>query len=127
MKHLQARLRILNAFLQDICLNIGERPTGSVNNRLAGEYIAGQFKRLGFEVETQEFNGIDWHSSATWLRMGDHQLPAFAAPYSLPCDLHAPCLLLGDIDQLDRANLRDQIAVLHGDLTREALTPKNFR
>ena len=127
MKHLQARLRILEGTLQDLCLNIGERPTGSANNRLAQEYIRHQFELQGYQVEVQEFECIDWHSSGTSLRMGDRQLQAYSAPYSLPCDLNTPFQLLGNINQLNGAELRGKIAVLHGDLTREALMPKNFR
>ncbi len=37
MPRLHPRIRIIMEFLQDLCLNIGERPTGSENNHKAQE------------------------------------------------------------------------------------------
>ncbi len=126
MKNIRPRIRIIEGFLQDLCLNIGERPTGSKNNRLAQEYLGRILQRQGYQVEYQEFDCIDWHWSSISLHLGDQSLPAFVAPYSQPCDIHAPFELIGSLEQLASADLADKIAVVYGDLTREPLLPKNF-
>jgi len=39
--------------LQDLCLNLGERPTGSENNHKAQEYVIRIFERQRYQVEHQ--------------------------------------------------------------------------
>ena len=128
MPRLHPRIRIITEFLQDLCLNIGERPTGSVNNLKAQEYIGRIFERQGYQVEYQEFDCMDWRAGSISLRAGDQSLPAYISPYSLPCDVSAQYELISSVDQLDSAGeMLDKVAILHGELTREALMPKNFR
>ncbi len=119
-------LFIIQKHLSELCSAIGPRPLGSASNQRAQAYIGREFELTGCQVEYQAFDCIDWTSGNITLHLGDRPIPAAIAPYSLPCALTAPYMCLGSLTELESSDLAGKIAVLHGDLTREALMPKNF-
>jgi len=85
------------------------------------------FLDQGYEVEFQGFDCMDWKGHDISLCFGDRSVPAVISPYSLPCDVQAESVLVENLDELVSCDLKGKIAVLHGELTREAIMPKNFR
>lgn len=105
---------------------IGARPVGSRGNQTAVDYAAAQFAALGLTVDRQEFECLDWQDSGADLFLDGQRLPAFANPYSPPCDVIARTVVAGSLAELQDSELAGRIAVLHGALTREPLFPKRF-
>ncbi|MGD1919202.1 MAG: M28 family metallopeptidase [Pleurocapsa sp.] len=120
-------LKQIEQHIHELAVNIGERPTGSVANRRAENYITQIFRRNGFQVELQKFNCIDWEKNRTTLTIKNAEVPAEPAPYSLPCDIRSSIEAIANFSQLEKADLGGKIAVLRGELTQETLMPKNFR
>ncbi len=112
--------------LQELSVRIGERPVGSANNQRAEHFISETFKASGLEVEHQEFACMDWSAGLASLRLNGVSIPAALSPYSLPCSLNAPFQLLETLEALKNSDLKGQVAVLGGELAKEALMPKNF-
>lgn len=127
MQNDEKLLKQIEQHIQELAVNIGERPTGSVANRRAENYITQVFRRNGFQVELQEFECIDWEQNQTILKVRNAEVQVEPSPYSLPCDVRARIEVLENMFQLEQANLERKIAVLRGELTKESLMPKKFR
>lgn len=117
---------LIQRHLKEICLNIGERPTGSRNNWLTAEYIAKCLSDCGFSVEKQEFPCLDWESGHVFCQVGGVDVKVFISPYSLPLRAVAPFTRAGTIEELASEKFQGKIALLTGDLCSEQLMPKNF-
>ena len=113
--------------IYELSVNIGERPTGSVANHRAENYIKEIFAKNGFQTELQAFNCIDWEKNKATLTLGGTEVSVEPSPYSLPCDIQADVEAIETIAQLERADLAGKIVMLSGELTQEPLMPKNFR
>lgn len=115
----------LQRHLHALAVAIGSRPTGSEANRRAEEYIAEAMAAAGCAVARQPFACLDWEPLGLELRLGEETLPAAINPFSPSCRVVAPLVGAGTLAEL-AADLAGKIAVLHGELTGEALFPKHF-
>ena len=112
--------------LQEVCLNIGERPTGSHNNRQLEDYARSYFEANGYDVETQRFKCMDWENKGAKLFYAGEELEVKPSYYSTACDLEAEFTALSSLAELEKCDLQGRIAVLYDELTGEQLMPKNF-
>lgn len=110
-----------------LCETIGERPTGSLNNRKAQDYIRKNLEACGYAVELQEFDVNGWIPVETRCTCAGKIIPVVANPYSPSCSVTAPAVPVKTKEELGMADLKGKIAILYGDLTREPLMPRNFR
>jgi aminopeptidase YwaD len=118
-----ARIR---AHLTELTRSPGGRPVGSAANRDAEAYIGEVLLATGYEVERQPFDCIDWRLDGIELRIDGQPRPAIANPYSPPCDITGPFVAVESLAELESAELRGRIAVLHGELTSGPLFPRNY-
>lgn len=114
-------------YLHEICREIGARPTGSNNNRRCSAYLAERFFELGFAVEREAFPCLDWHKGETRLFVGGEYIESNMSDYTLPCNVKAPLIAAGSIEELKESHLVGKILLLHGSLAAESIMPKNFR
>jgi aminopeptidase YwaD len=114
------------AYLRKLCLEISNRRVGSRGNQEATDYFAGVIASFGFEVESPEFDCIDWTQEGAQLRVAGAAFDVYASPYSLGCRLRAPLAAASTVDELEAVETSGKILLLRGDLTREHLMPKNF-
>jgi len=114
------------ACLDQLAVEIGERPVGGLNNQRAEKFISETFRTSGLDVFHQEFQCMDWEPGRVSLVLNGRSVPASHSPYTRPASVKAPFQLLETVEQLRAAELSGQIAVLGGELTREPLMPKNF-
>jgi aminopeptidase YwaD len=121
------QIHFIEKTLEELCVNIGERPLGSTNNRKAQAYIGSLFQKHGYEVEYQELDCMDWKGHDISLCLDDQLVPAVISPYSLPCNVKAESVLVGSIEELEACDIKGKVLVLHGELTKEAIMPKNFK
>ena len=119
-------LRRSSEHLRALCVEIPNRRVGSDGNRAATHYAAGQLRAFGFDVDTPDFDCIDWSESGAVLAAGSERFEAFPSPYSLGCEVEAPLATAGSLAELEAGNLPERVLLLHGELAREPLMPKNF-
>ena len=118
--------KALKMLLEEICITIGERPTGSKNNRQLENFARSYFEARGCEVETQKFKCIDWENRGAKLFFAGKELNVRPSYYSTACNLEAEYITLRTVAELGTSNLQGRIAVLHDELTEEQLMPKGF-
>ena len=117
---------VIAAHLQRLCVDIGPRPGGSAANEQAAHYIAGSLGGCGMDVEMQELPCPAWQAQSTLLELNGAPLDAAANSFSTPCDVTAPAVAVATIAELQAADLAGRIAILHGDLTANTLSPKSW-
>jgi aminopeptidase YwaD len=114
--------------LQEICNYASGRNVGTLANQRAAVYITTSLLKSGFMVETPSFTCIDWEGEGASLRVGGEEFSIFASPFSNGCKLKAPLMVAGKLEELEAfGNLSSQVLLLHGELTREQLAPRNFK
>ncbi|HCC37478.1 MAG TPA: Zn-dependent exopeptidase M28 [Treponema sp.] len=117
----------LQKHMRMLCKTIGARPAGSAKNKAAVDYVAGVLRQCGLEVRLQEFDCMDWKNFGAVLRVDGCDVPVTASEYSLPCEIEAELCCVDSVEALQNAELTGKIAVMHGDLCKEPLMPKNFQ
>ena len=113
-------------FLNTLCVDIPERNVGSEGNRRATRFFRDTVSSFGWQTESTELDVMNWSSDGASLRIGDRSFPARPSPYSLGCSVQAPLVLASSLAELQALDAAGQILVLHGDIAREQLMPKNF-
>jgi aminopeptidase YwaD len=116
----------IRAHLAELTQSPAGRPVGSAANHAAEAYITGVLREVGYEVERQPFDCIDWRLEEVGLWIDGQPQPAIANPYSPPCDVTAPVVAAGSLAELEAVELRSRIALLHGELTNGPLFPRNY-
>ena len=119
--------KLVKSWLSTLCNEIGSRAVGSANNREAGRDINDLFAQFGLSVEQQSFECIHWEQGNLKLKLNNDEIPAGVSPFSLPVTISGEFEYVETLDQLQNRILKGKVAVLGGELTKEALMPKNFR
>lgn len=115
-----------SAYLQHLCLDIPNRRVGSQGNQLASNYFAEIVTGFGFQIDCPQFDCIDWEHGEVQLYLEGESLEAFASPYSLGCRATAPLVVASSIAELETLQATGKIVLLHGEIAKEQLMPKNF-
>jgi aminopeptidase YwaD len=112
--------------LRALCVQISNRRVGSDGNRDATSYAAGQLRQAGWDVDTPTFECLDWHELGAEIAAGGERFEGHPSPYSLGCEVEAPLVSAGTLAELEALQPEGQVLLLHGELAREPLMPKNF-
>lgn len=121
-----ALARKAQGYLQRLCLEIPERPTGSPGNQMAADFFEATAASLGLPVESTPFECLDWEQAGADLRVNGEAYQVKVSPYSLGGRASAPLIALASPEALEAAEIEGKIVLLHGELAREQLMPKNF-
>lgn len=113
-------------YLDVLCNRIGERSVGSEGNREATRFLEDEFQKAGWKTIASEFDAIDWHDGGASLECNGKTLEVFTGPYSLSFRGSAELLTASTIGELERSGIEGKIILLHGEIAREQLMPKNF-
>jgi aminopeptidase YwaD len=113
-------------YLRILCNQISDRSVGSEGNRKATSYFENMAASFGWITETQEFNAINWIDGGATLHGETDSFQVFVSPYSLGCEAKAQLACVSNIEELELANITGKILLLHGDIAKEQLMPKNF-
>jgi len=119
-------LPLCEDYLRRLCIEISDRSVGSEGNREATRFFSRELKSLGWKTETPEFPALDWHDGGSYLRSRDRSFEVQTSPYSPGCDLEAPLLSASSVKELESLHIRGSLLLLHGEIAREQLMPKNF-
>lgn len=114
------------ANLQILCNEITDRSVGSEGNRIATQYFKNQVQSMGWSTETQEFDAIDWIDGGASLHHAGDSFQVFASPYSPGCEAEGQLVGISSVEQLEGVSIRGKLLLLHGEIAREQLMPKNF-
>jgi hypothetical protein len=114
----------LTRHLHRLSVEIGCRPIGSLANQSAADYIRDTFRALGLAVEEQPYACTAWDCAGAWLAIEDEALPVEANAFSPACTVTAAVVPATTLDELAAADLTGKIALLHGPLVAEPLSPK---
>jgi aminopeptidase YwaD len=112
--------------LKMLCVTIHNRSVGSDGNRRATSYFAEKVKSLRWDVETQEFDAMDWIDGGSSLKCAGEVFQVNVSPYSLGCDAEGPLVGISSIAELEGENITGKLLVMHGEIAKEQLMPKNF-
>jgi len=115
-----------NDYLHKLCVEIDNRCVGSNGNRQATDFFADQISAFGFKTETPVFECIDWSHGEVKLMIDGKPYPVSVSPYTIGCDLEAPLAAASTPDELSSQDVSDSILLLHGEIAKEQLMPKNF-
>lgn len=116
------------AHIHQLSQAIGPRPSASPGGHRAAEYIAGQMRQFGLDVELQSFACPAWTCEAAEITLDGHPVEVLANAYSPACDLTAavvPAATLAELDE-KRAEIGGRIVLIYGDLTRTPIAPKSW-
>ena len=115
-----------SAYLHKLCTEIAERCVGSAGNRDATYFFGKILSDFGWETEAQEFEALDWQDGGASLQVEGTRFEVFVSPYSNGCKAEAQLVCVSTLAELEQADTRDKIVLLHGEIAREQLMPKNF-
>jgi aminopeptidase YwaD len=114
------------SYLNHLCLEIHNRRVGTVGNQAANTFLAKTFASFGFQVESQPIECIDWTQNGASLSVNGEQFQVLVGPFSPGCRVAAPLAVVSKVEELALADVQDKILLLHGEIAREQLMPKNF-
>ncbi|MGB2962507.1 MAG: M28 family peptidase [Anaerolineales bacterium] len=115
-----------NKYLKKLCLEIPERSVGSEGNREATRFFRETAASFGWEVESTEFNALDWEETGAELSIENQFYQVFPSPYSHGVEIQAELLTASTLQELEGLDCTNKLLLLSGELCREQLMPKNF-
>jgi aminopeptidase YwaD len=117
---------LIDDYLHTLCVDVPHRHVGSAFNQQATAFFRQTLEGFDFATECPQFRCIDWQSSPVRLECMGEAFAAHVSPYAPACAVRAPLLAASTVEELAELNCRGNILLLHGELTREQLMPKNF-
>ena len=112
--------------LHCLCLELPGRRVGSPGNRAATEFFAQTAASFGFDIQSPEFECIDWIQGGAHLALEGNPFEGYPSPYTLGCRVRAPLAVVSTLEELEAVDTRNKILLVRGDLAKEQLMPKNF-
>jgi aminopeptidase YwaD len=119
-------VKMADGYLKKLCVEIPGRHLGGAGNRKATDFFRGVLAACGFAVETDRLECIDWQDGGSRVSCGRRTFPVHTGPYSAGCDLELPLVAVRSAAELEKAEIKNRVALLYGDITREQLMPKSF-
>lgn len=113
-------------YMKMLCTDISNRSVGSEGNRAATLFFKRTLQALGWNAQAQEFDAMDWIDGGAKLFAGRKNFPVLVSPYSNGCDVKAELVSIATIHELEQLNMKGKIILLHGEIAKEQLMPKNF-
>jgi aminopeptidase YwaD len=113
-------------YLDALCLPYPDRHVGGPGNAEACRLFATAAASFGFDVAETSFACVVWEPGPARIEVGGRRWELKSGPYSLPADVTARLATASTVEQLEGLDAAGQVLVLHGELVREQLTPKNY-
>lgn len=114
------------AYLDYLCAGLPSRSVGSEGNRQATAFFEKTLKDLGWNTQADQFPAVDWEEQGAGLRAGNQEFTVFPSPYSLGVSAEAELAAVASLAELENAAIQDKVVLLHGEIAREQIMPKNF-
>ncbi len=118
--------QLSQSYLKKLCEEIPERSVGSEGNRMATHFFEKEISSFGWDTEIQEFEAIDWKDGDASLQADGLSFEVFVSPYSHGCETEEQLISISSIEELEQIDIKRKIVLLHGEIAKEQLMPKNF-
>lgn len=118
--------RKASVYLDTLCNVVGDRSVGSEGNIKATEFFENSVSPFGWEIEKDELDVMDWTPGSASLTVKGESFNVSASPYSNGCECAGELVPVSCHDELEEAELKGRVLLLHGDIAKEQLMPKNF-
>jgi aminopeptidase YwaD len=114
--------------LRVLAEDIGARPPGSPANRRATDHVAAILAGAGLAVRCDPFATRWWEPGPGRLRVDGRAFPVVPDPFSPPCELRAPAVVVADLPALEALAVgpAGRVVVLRDGLAQEPLWPVAF-
>lgn len=119
-------LNSVQTHLETLCNDIADRSVGSDGNRHATIYFQDVLQSFGWPTESQAFQAMDWHDGGATLTVDQREFQVRVSPYSPGCSATAELISASNLSELENGDFQGKILLLHGELAKEQLMPKNF-
>lgn len=113
-------------YLKRLCEDISDRSVGCPGNREATRFFENRISSSGWKTEVTELDVIDWQDEGATLHIENEQYDVLASPYSLGCTVQAQLINASTISELEQVETTGKVLLLHGEIAKEQLMPKNF-
>lgn len=113
-------------YMHKLCAEIKNRSVGSEGNRQATQFLYETLSALGWNTEAREFTAMDWTSRGASLEVEGQPFEVSSSPYSNGCDVKSELVGASTLQELESTEVTNKVLLLHGELAREQLAPKNF-
>lgn len=113
-------------YLDYLCRKIPTRVVGSDGNRKATKWFAEHVETFGFQVETPEFDCMDWTENSARLFVDGREFNPVPSPYTLGFQGNGELCVVRSVSDLTTHDFRDKILLMLDELVKEPLMPKNF-
>jgi aminopeptidase YwaD len=113
-------------YLRYLCFDIPTRRVGTTGNQAANKFLAKIFSSFGFDVDRQPFECINWVQGGASLTVKNIPFEVFVGPFTVGCHVKSPLSVVSTVEELESTYVRNKVLLLHGEIAREQLMPKNF-
>lgn len=113
-------------WLRALCSFGKDRRVGSDANKQSTDYVKSLFEKWGYAVDTTPFDCIDYDFGTPLFTAGGEKFDVKTGPFSMPCDIETELVPVATVAELEAADCRGKILLLHGEIAGEQLMPKNF-
>lgn len=113
-------------YLQHLCVEIPNRRVGSKGNQASTAFLVESLGAFGFQIECPAFDCIDWSQDGALLSLDGITFETLVSPYTLGCHVRGLLAAVTTVAELEVADVTGKILLLHGDIAKEQLMPKNF-
>jgi aminopeptidase YwaD len=113
-------------YLDRLCLEIPTRLVGTEGNLRSTRFFSEVVDQFGWQIEETEFSAMNWREDGADLEVGGNRYQIFPSPYAKGISLEAEILSAGNLQELQACNPAGKILLMHGELSKEQLMPKNF-
>jgi len=118
--------QLASDYLETLCSRIPNRAVGAPGNKQATQFFREIMEENGLSVISQPFNCIDFRAGEIRLAAGGVEFEAHISPYSLGCNITAELAAASTIAELEALDARGKLLLLHGEIAREQIMPRNF-
>jgi aminopeptidase YwaD len=116
---------LADTHLHELCGVSPDRRPGSPGNDVATGYVAAELRGLGWQVDEQVFDVLDWSGSAGWVSVGRERWMVHPSPYATGAEITRPLVVARSPGDLD-VDLAGRIVLLLDELAAEPLTPIDY-
>ncbi len=103
-----------------------ERPVGTNENTNLLEMIETYLRNMGYTIQALPFDCMVWNRGYSAINTNTQCITIEPSPFSEPFNGSGKLLIVQTLEELEAINCAGAILVLAGDLTKEALQPKNY-
>jgi len=113
-------------YLNELCVVIQERSVGSEGNRQATKVFKKEMDDAEWKTESIPLDVIDWQTEGAFLSVNGENFNILSSPYSNGFYGNGDLVAISTINELEKHNIESKIVLLHKEIAKEQLMPKNF-